>query len=487
MQQVNDIMLQAAEAFKKYRKISGKEKAVFLRTIADEIEALGMELIQTAMEETNLPEARLLGERGRTIFQLNTFANLLEEGSWVAARIDTADPHRQPIPKVDLRKMLVPIGTVAVFGASNFPFAYSTAGGDTASALAAGCPVVVKGHPAHARTSAMVAKAVLNAVERTNMPEGVFAHLESGDGFEVGRALVMHPETKAVGFTGSFAGGKALFDMANQRKEPIPVFSEMGSVNPVILMPEKMANDAENVAFIYANSITLGVGQFCTNPGLIIGIENENLEKFMDVLSDEIEKVVPATMLNTGIYKNFEAKKSLALAQDGVITESVSKIEKTVEIQGTATIASVSADVFLKNPTLHQEVFGPFSLVVKCKDLAQLTEVLGHLEGQLTATLMATESELQTNEEIVDILRNISGRLNFNNVPTGVEVCFAMQHGGPFPASTDGRFTSVGPDAIKRFVRPASYQSFPDSLLPDELKQNNPLNIWRMVDNEWTK
>jgi NADP-dependent aldehyde dehydrogenase len=248
-----------------------------------------------------------------------------------------------------------------------------------------------------------------------------------------------------------------------------------------------MAQDAENLAFIYANSITLGVGQFCTNPGLIIGIENENLEKFIDVLSDEIEKVIPATMLNAGIYKNFEAKKSLALAQNGVITESVSKIEKTIEIQGTATIASVSADFFLKNPTLHQEVFGPFSLIVKCKDLAQLTEVLGHLEGQITATLMATESELQANEEIVDILRNISGRLNFNNVPTGVEVCFAMQHGGPFPASTDGRFTSVGPDAIKRFVRPASYQSFPDSLLPDELKQSNPLNIWRMVDNEWKK
>ncbi|MES2516571.1 MAG: aldehyde dehydrogenase (NADP(+)) [Bacteroidota bacterium] len=487
MQQVNDVMLQAAEAFKKYRKISGKEKATFLRAIAEEIEGLGMELIQIAMQETNLPEGRLVGERGRTIFQLKTFADLLDEGSWVEARIDTANHQRQPIPKVDIRKMLVPIGTVAVFGASNFPFAYSTAGGDTASALAAGCPVVVKGHPAHARTSAMVAGAILKAAERTNMPKGVFAHLDSGDGFEVGKALVMHPETKAVGFTGSFSGGKALFDIANQRKEPIPVFSEMGSVNPVVLMPEKLTQDAENVAMSYASSITLGVGQFCTNPGLIFGVENEDLEKFMDILSDEIEKVAPATMLNAGIYKNFEGKKTLALAQDKVITESVSKVEKTSQIQGTATIASVSADVFLKNPTLHQEVFGPFSLVVKCKDLAQLSEVLGHLEGQLTATLMATESELQANEEIVDILRNISGRLNFNNVPTGVEVCFAMQHGGPFPASTDGRFTSVGPDAIKRFVRPASYQSFPDSLLPDELKEANPLNIWRMVDNEWKK
>jgi 2,5-dioxopentanoate dehydrogenase len=487
MQQVNEIMLQSAEAFKKYRKFSGKQKATFLRAITEEIEALGMGLIQTTMQETNLPEGRLLGERGRTISQLKMFADLLEEGSWVEARIDTANLNRQPIPKVDLRKMLVPIGTVAVFGASNFPFAYSTAGGDTASALASGCPVVVKGHPAHSRTSSMVAEAILRAAERTGMPKGVFAHLDGGEGFEVGKALVMHPDIKAVGFTGSFGGGKTLYDMANQRPEPIPVFSEMGSVNPVVLMPEKLKQDAENVALSYANSITLGVGQFCTNPGLIFGIENEDLEKFMDVLSEEIEKISPATMLNEGIFKNYDVKKTIALAQNDVVTESVSKIEKNAQIQGTPTIASVSADIFLKNPTLHQEVFGPYSLVVKCKDETQLLEVLNHLEGQLTATLMATESELQANEEIVDTLRNLSGRLNFNNVPTGVEVCFAMQHGGPFPACTDGRFTSVGPDAIKRWVRPASYQSFPDSLLPDELKHNNPLNIWRMVDGSFGK
>ena len=487
MEQLNQIMLQSAEAFKKYRKVSGKNKAIFLRAIAEEIEGLGMDLIHTAMQETNLPEGRLLGERGRTIFQLKMFADLLDEGSWVEARIDTANLERQPIPKVDLRKMLVPIGTVAVFGASNFPFAYSTAGGDTASALAAGCPVVVKGHPAHARTSAMVAEAVLRAAKRTNMPDGVFAHLDSGDGFEVGKALVMHPDTKAVGFTGSFGGGKALYDMANQRPEPIPVFSEMGSVNPVILMPEKMRESAENLAMMYANSITLGVGQFCTNPGLIFGIDNEDLSKFMDVLSEEIEKIAPATMLNEGIHKNYEAKKSIVLGEADVTKESESNIEKTAPIQGTPTIASVGASVFLKNPTLHQEVFGPFSLVIKCKDLAEMEEVLGLLEGQLTATLMATEAELQANEAIVDILRNLSGRLNFNNVPTGVEVCFAMQHGGPFPSCTDSRFTSVGPDAIKRFVRPASYQSFPDSILPDELKSGNPLNIWRMVDNAFVK
>ena len=487
MQDLNTVMFQSAEAFKKYRKFSGKQKATFLRAIAEEMEALGMDLIHTAMKETNLPEGRLVGERGRTIFQLKMFADLLEEGSWVEARIDSANLKRQPIPKVDLRKMLVPIGTVAVFGASNFPFAYSTAGGDTASALASGCPVVVKGHPAHARTSAMVAEAILRAAELTGMPKGVFAHLEGGENFEVGKDLVMHPAIKAVGFTGSFGGGKALFDMANQRPEPIPVFSEMGSVNPVVLMPEKMKQDAENVAISYANSITLGVGQFCTNSGLIFGIENEDLERFIDILSDEIEKIAPTKMLNEGIFKNYEDKKMTALSQDGVNTESVSKIEKNAEIQGTPTIASVNANIFLKNLKLHQEVFGPYSLVVKCKDETQLLEVLNHLEGQLTATLMATESELIANEEIVDTLRNLSGRLNFNNAPTGVEVCFAMQHGGPFPACTDSRFTSVGPDAIKRWVRPASYQSFPDSLLPDELKHDNPLNIWRMVDNEFVK
>ena len=487
MQDLNTVMFQSAEAFKKYRKFSGKQKATFLRAIAEEMEALGMDLIHTAMKETNLPEGRLVGERGRTIFQLKMFADLLEEGSWVEARIDSANLKRQPIPKVDLRKMLVPIGTVAVFGASNFPFAYSTAGGDTASALASGCPVVVKGHPAHARTSAMAAAAILRAAELTGMPKGVFAHLEGGENFEVGKDLVMHPAIKAVGFTGSFGGGKALFDMANQRPEPIPVFSEMGSVNPVVLMPEKMKQDAENVAISYANSITLGVGQFCTNPGLIFGIENEDLERFIDILSDEIEKIAPTKMLNEGIFKNYEDKKMTALSQDGVNTESVSKIEKNAEIQGTPTIASVNANIFLKNLKLHQEVFGPYSLVVKCKDETQLLEVLNHLEGQLTATLMATESELIANEEIVDTLRTLSGRLNFNNAPTGVEVCFAMQHGGPFPACTDSRFSSVGPDAIKRWVRPASYQSFPDSLLPDELKHDNPLNIWRMVDNEFVK
>lgn len=485
-QEVNTLMLQSAEAFKQYRNVSGREKALFLRSIAEEIEALGDQLIETAHLETNIPTARLLGERGRTVFQLHTFANLLEEGSWVEARLDLPNPSRQPLPKPDVRKMLVPIGTVVVFGASNFPFAYSTAGGDTASALAAGCPVVVKGHPAHAKTSELVAHAITKAAEKCNMPQGVFAHI-AGHSFEVGKALVLHPATKAVGFTGSFAGGKALFDLANQRPEPIPVFAEMGSINPVVLMPEKLEQDASAIATLYAGSITLGMGQFCTNPGLLLAIDSPALTTFIHNLSTAIEGVAPAPMLHAGIYQNYEGKRTVVTAQEGVTLEAESKVEKSGIIQAVPTVASVDASVFLDNPTLHQEVFGPFSLVVKCQNTAELLAVIEHLEGQLTATLMATEQELLANKPLVESLHNICGRLIFNGVPTGVEVGYAMQHGGPFPASTDSRFGAVGPDAIKRFVRPASFQNFPESLLPDALKTDNPLQIWRIQDNEWKK
>ncbi|PAC32504.1 aldehyde dehydrogenase (NADP(+)) [Flectobacillus sp. BAB-3569] len=485
-QHIDSIMQKAAEAFKIYRKVSGKEKALFLRTIAQNILDLGDSLIQIAHQETNIPEVRLIGERTRTCFQLETNARLLEEGSWVEARIDTALPNRQPMPRPDIRKMLIPIGPVVVFGASNFPFAYSTAGGDTASALAAGCPVVVKGHPAHAKTSEMVAEAVLKAVSACGLPDGTFAHV-AGHSFEVGRALVLHPVTKAVGFTGSLNGGKALFDLANQRPEPIPVFSEMGSINPVVLMPQKLNAEASQVALTYANSITLGMGQFCTNPGLILAIDNPDLDTFIETLSQAVEQVAPAAMLNAGIYQNFEGKRTVALSQEGVKTEVESLIEKTGIIQAIPTIASVSSSIFLENPTLHQEVFGPYSLIVKCTDLDNLLQVIEHLEGQLTATLIATEEELQENPAIFETLRNICGRLIFNGVPTGVEVCYAMQHGGPFPATTDARFGAVGPDAIKRWVRPASFQNFPENLLPAELQSQNPLNIWRIVNDEWTK
>ncbi len=484
--QVDALMQQAALAYPIYRKVSGKQKAAFLRLIATGIENLGETLIETAHLETHLPHDRLRSERQRTLFQLEIFAQLLEEGSWVEARLDMPQPERLPIPKPDVRKMLMGIGPVVVFGASNFPFAYSTAGGDTASALAAGCPVVVKGHPAHAQTSAMVAQAISQAVQEAGLPQGVFGHIE-GHSFAIGQALVCHPETKAVGFTGSLVGGKALFDLANQRPQPIPVFAEMGSINPVVLLPARLEAQAEALALQYAQSITSGVGQFCTNPGLLIGIKSEALDRFLAALGQHIAQTAPATMLHAGIYQNFEGKKTVVTAQEGVTIAAESGIAKTGIIQAQATIATVDADTFLANPTLHQEVFGPFSLLVQCANSQQLVTVVAHLEGQLTATIIANETELLEYEDVVEKLRNICGRLVFNGVPTGVEVGFAMQHGGPFPASTDARFGAVGPDAIKRFVRPVAYQNFPEQWLPDELKKENPLQIWRIVEGVFTK
>lgn len=482
--EINAVMQQAWKAFHVYRRFSLKQRADFMRTIAIEIENLGDGLLQITNQETNLPEARLRNERARTIFQLNSYAEACERGEWLEARIDTAIPDRNP-PKTDLRKMLIPLGPVIVFGAANFPYAYSTAGGDTACAFAAGCPVIVKAHPAHPQTSEMVAKAILNAAKKMSMPEGIFSHVH-GVSFEVGKTLVMHPHTKAVGFTGSFGGGKQLFDWANQRKEPIPVFAEMSSINPVFLLPEKIEQSVVEVAKMYAGSITLGVGQFCTNPGLIIGIDNDDLKNFISVLSNEIKKATPGEMLNPGIYKNYTERRKTALSQNEVETVAVAEKEAQAN-QGTPTIATATAKAFLNNPTLHQEVFGPYSIVVRCKDANEMIEVARHIEGQLTATLMATENDIRNNNELVEAVKNICGRFILNGVPTGVEVCLSMQHGGPFPATTDSRFTSVGADGIKRFARPICYQNWSNDLLPDELKNENPLEIWRTVNNELTK
>jgi len=481
--EIDFVMENSWNAFHLYRKLSLKQRADFMRTIAVEIEALGDELLIISSSETNLPETRLRNERARTIFQLQSYADACERGEWLEARIDTAIPGRTP-PKPDLRKMLIPVGPVVVFGASNFPFAYSTAGGDTACAFAAGCPVIVKAHPAHEATSELVAKAIFNAAEKSNMPPGIFAHVH-GAGFEVGKALVMHAYTKAVGFTGSYGGGKALFDWANQRKEPIPVFAEMGSINPVFLLPEKLEQSAAEIATMYAGSITLGTGQFCTNPGLIIGIQGNKLDQFISLLGNEIKKMIPGTMLHPGIAKAYTEKRATAISQAGVDTIAVSEAEAKNN-QAAPTIASATGQAFLNNPVLHQEVFGPYSLVIKCKDMQEMIEVAKNAEGQLTSTLMATETDMRNNQDLVEAVKNICGRFILNGVPTGVEVCLSMQHGGPFPATTDSRFTSVGADGIKRFARPLSFQGWPDALLPEELKNENPLKIWRTVNDRLT-
>ncbi len=484
IQEIDSILQESWTAFHEYRKLPLTRRSEFMHAIAAELENCGDELIKVAMEETNLPEARLRNERARTIFQLNSYADACQEGHWLDARIDTAIPDKTP-PKPDIRKMLVPLGPVVVFGSSNFPFAYSTAGGDTACAFAAGCPVIVKAHPAHARTSTMVAEAIEKAALANGLPRGIFAHVY-GASFEVGKALVTHPLTKAVGFTGSYIGGKQLFDWANQRKEPIPVFAEMGSINPVFLLPEKLRTAAADLAKMYAGSITLGVGQFCTNPGLIVGIEGEELEVFIKELAIEMQKVAPANMLHAGIAKSYSDKKSKALAQPDVETIATAT-SSPKENQGEAVLASASGRAFLNNPVLHQEVFGPYSIIIRCKDEKEMLDVALNLEGQLTGTLMATENDIRNNDELVEAVKNFCGRFILNGVPTGVEVCMSMHHGGPFPATTDSRFTSVGADGIRRFARPIAFQNWPDSLLPEELKNGNPLGIWRTVNNVFTK
>ena len=484
VQEINDALQISWNAFKKFRKKDLKERALFLKTITKEIEAISSKLISIANEETSLGEARLAGELKRTIFQLNAYADACAEGTWLDIRIDTADANRNPA-KPDLRKMLVPLGPVVVFGASNFPFAYSTAGGDTACALAAGCPVIIKAHPAHAETSELVANAVQQAAQKCNLPEGIFIHLH-GASFEVGKALVQHPLTKAVGFTGSFEGGKALFDIANQRKEPIPVFAEMGSVNPVFLLPEKLKQDADAVASMYAASITQSAGQFCTNPGILVGIDDGSLDQFERLLGEQIGKVKPVRMLHPGIAKNFRQKREKALAEEAVAVAAVTEF-RADEDESIPTLAEVSAKAFLKNPLLHKEVFGPFSLLVKCSDINELTQVAMTMEGQLTCSLIATDQEIKNNSELVEILKDKCGRFVLNGVPTGVEVALSMHHGGPYPATTDSRFTSVGADGIKRFARPVCFQNWSNSLLPDELKNENPLNLWRTVNNQLTR
>ena len=484
-EEIEQALSLATDAFKEFRNVSGKKKAEFLNAIADEILALDDTLVKTYCSETGLPEGRAKGERGRTVGQLRSFANLVEEGSWVEATIDKAQPNREPMPKVDIRKMNIPLGPVVVFGASNFPLAYSTAGGDTAAALAAGCPVIVKSHPMHAGTGELVASAIVKAAKKTGMPNGVFSNLNSS-GIQVGQQLVAHPKVKAVGFTGSIKGGRALLDLAAKREEPIPVFAEMGSINPVVLLPKALENRAADIAKTYAGSITLGTGQFCTNPGLLLGIKSKGLTDFVEQLSTEIIKIEPSCMLHPNIKKGYEANKSKIVNEDKVEIKAnyTSDVHNNYAQQA---VVSVEGKTFLENPTLHLEVFGPFSMVVQCDNVTELETVISNLEGQLTGTIISDDNELSSYNILVDALQNRVGRIIFNGVPTGVEVCESMVHGGPYPASTDSRFTAVGINSIKRWVRPFSYQSWPNHLLPKELQNDNPLNIFRTIDGERTK
>ena len=476
------IFERAKDAFELYRKISPESKAKFLETIAEEIEGLGEELIQKAMEESGLPEQRIIGERGRTMNQLRLFAAEVRNGSWVEASIDTAIPDRALIPKPDVRKMLQPIGPVVVFTASNFPLAFSTAGGDTASALAAGNPVIVKAHEGHLGTNKLVSTAILKAAEKTGMPKGVFATVV-GKGYTVGEELTKHPVTKAVAFTGSQKGGLALLKYAQEREEPIPVFTEMGSVNPVVLLDGYLSENTEDCAAILANSMAMGVGQFCTQPGIMIGVESKAWNTFKDLLSDKVNATPKSTMLNQGIGQSYvQCVDSLELIQE--LDWLVKLKEKE---PGNVALAEVNFKDFLGIEAIRHEVFGPFSLLVTCTSIEEISDCLKVLKGQLTTTFFGLSHELESNKELVSLATVYAGRVLFNGAPTGVEVCPSMHHGGVYPSTSDSRFTSVGADAIKRFARPVCYQNCPQVLLPDALKDGNPLKIWRKLNNEFSQ
>ncbi|MEN3323246.1 aldehyde dehydrogenase (NADP(+)) [Mariniflexile soesokkakense] len=483
--QVDEAVQKAVIAFESYRKKDNQSIANFLDEIAEEILNLGDALLERCHLETALPLGRLQGERGRTMNQLKLFATVVREGSWVDARIDTAIPDRAPIPKSDIRHMLLPLGPVAVFGASNFPLAFSVAGGDTASALASGCPVVFKGHPAHPGTSEMVGNAIIKAAKKSGMPEGVFALLH-GSSNEVGEALVKHPNIKAVGFTGSYRGGKALFDYANSRPEPIPVFAEMGSTNPVFILPQALKERGEEIASGMAGSITLGVGQFCTNPGLSFLQKSESIDTFYTNLANGIKGTPSGTMLTSNILKAFNNGVANTLAINNV-EELASGLSGESANSAVPKVFKTSIENFTKNQSLSEENFGPSSVFVEASSKNEILEAARNLEGHLTATIHGTDEDFKEYKELFDILELKVGRIVINGYPTGVEVCHSMVHGGPYPATTAPNSTSVGTNAIKRFVRPVCFQDYPDAFLPDALKAENKLNIWRLVNGNLEK
>lgn len=473
----------AAEAAEANQRRSPEERAGLLERIADEIAALGDTLVERVVAETALGAGRVRGERGRTTGQLRLFAGLVREGSWVDARIDPAQPGREPAPRPDLRRMLIPIGPVAVFGASNFPLAFSVAGGDTASALAAGCPVVVKAHPAHPGTSELVAEAVARAVEASGFHPGTFSMVHGVDP-EVSLRLVRHPLLEAVGFTGSLKAGRALFDAAAARPRPIPVYAEMGSINPLFLLPNALAEKGEAVAAGLVNSVTLGAGQFCTNPGLVLGLAHDGLDGFVQTVAEKLSETPAFTMLHGGICDAYQQGVEAMSGVEGVAVAA--RAQATADTAGAA-VLTTDAEVFLREPRLREEVFGPSTLVVRCADLGEMERVAEALEGNLTATLHGTADDLRAADRLVRLLRRRVGRLIFNGFPTGVEVCPSMHHGGPYPATTDVRSTSVGTAAIYRFARPVCYQDFPQEMLPPELRDRNERGIWRLVEGERTR
>ena len=473
----------AHHVFEEFSETSDADRSNFLVRIAELLQRHKEEIGEVYCAESGLSIDRFEGEMIRTIRQLINFSNELKSGAWRNASIDTANMNQQPA-KPDLRKMSVPLGPVVVFGASNFPLAYSTIGGDTAAALAVGCPVIVKAHALHAETSDLVATLVIQAAQETGMPNGVFSHLHAKS-FRVGQELIQHPHVKAVGFTGSHSGGRALFDLANARKEPIPVFAEMGSVNPVFVFPEFLKDKIkmEQSAEMLANSMISGMGQFCTNPGLIFVIDNSDSAEFIDLLSKKFLNKETTSMLHATIKERFDRGK-VKMAHQGV------DLKQSIQARGNQSVNQalgvIKGSQFIQDSELQDEVFGPFTLIVRCAEFDEMMGCCKVLKGQLTATIIALDSEIKEKQKILFQLRNKVGRIIFNGVPTGVDISPSMHHSGPYPATTDSRYSAVGIDSIQRFVRPVTFQDCPDKFLPNELKNRNAKRIMRRVDNEWT-
>ncbi|MGB1003240.1 MAG: aldehyde dehydrogenase (NADP(+)) [Salibacteraceae bacterium] len=472
----------ATQSYPKFSLLSVSRKIEFLHQIHQNILQLGSHLTDQYCTESGLNLTRALAERKRTLWQIELFIETLKKGHWQQASIDQALPHRKPVEKPDIRKVLEPIGPVVVFGASNFPLAYSTAGGDTISALAAGCPVIVKSHPMHAGTGELVARAIMNAAKSTGMPEGVFSNVNSLN-YEAGTFLAQHPMVKGIGFTGSTYGGKALTHIVNSRKNPIPIFAEMGSLNPVVILPEAISENTDHILNVIVQSINLDAGQFCTNPGLIFLMKDENSVKFQNSLVQKLEKVRSQCMLHPQIKANYE-KNSVSIKS---ISRTLLDIQKSIpENHISPIITQTTAPNFCENPNFQEEVFGSFTLMVMCGNTEELENALNTLQGQLTGSIFSGKQELKKHAQIVTILKQKVGRLIFNGVPTGVEVCQSMHHGGPFPSTSNSHFTAVGPDAIKRWTKPVSYQNWPQEFLPEALKNENPLGIMRIIDGKWS-
>lgn len=462
---VDDACKAAEEAFWTYGYSSREDRAAFLNTIADEIEARADAITQIGTEESGLPEARLQGERGRTTGQLRLFAQHILKGDYLDRRHDEALPDRQPLPRPDLKMVQRPIGPVAVFGASNFPLAFSTAGGDTAAALAAGCPVVVKGHSAHPGTGEIIAEAIHSAIAKCGVHPGVFSLIQGGKR-DVGQALVQHPLIKAVGFTGSLAGGRALFDLCAGRPEPIPFFGELGSVNPMFFMPKALASRGGDIAKGWAGSLTMGAGQFCTNPGIAVLIDGADADAFTAAATEALQPIGAQTMLTDGIAEAYRSGRDRVAGTNGV----QELLTSTCDLRNaTPYLFKTTGQEWLANEVLGEEVFGPLGLIVVVKDMDEMLQIARSLQGQLTCTLHMDDADADDARKLMPVLERKAGRLLANGFPTGVEVADTMVHGGPYPASTNFGATSVGTLAIRRFLRPVCYQNMPDSILPADL------------------